>query len=44
MSNVMHALAPGAIERDGNLVLRGLVDRPSVEEMRETVLRTLGSA
>ena len=41
MSNAAHELAPDAFERDGYLVVRGLVDRPSVGEMRETVFRAL---
>ena len=41
MINEMHELAPDPFERDGYLVVRGLVDRPSVDEMRETVLRAL---
>ena len=41
MINVMHELAPDTFERDGYLVVRGLVDRLSVDEMRETVLRAL---
>ena len=41
MINVMHEIAPDTFERDGYLVVRGLVDRPSVDEMRETVLRAL---
>ena len=41
MINVMHELSPDTFERDGYLVVRGLVDRESVDEMRETVLRAL---
>lgn len=41
MSNVMHELSPDAFKRNGYLVVRGLVDRPSVDEMRETVLHAL---
>ena len=41
MFNAMHELSPDTFERDGYLVVRGLVDRPSVEEMRATVLRAL---
>ena len=41
MGNVMHELSPDTFQRDGYLVVRGLVDRASVGEMRETVLRAL---
>ena len=41
MFNAMHELSPDTFERDGYLVVRGLVDWPSVDEMRETVLRAL---
>ena len=41
MANAMHELLPETFERDGYLVVRGLVDRPGVDEMRETVLRSL---
>jgi len=41
MINAMHELSPDTFERDGYLVVRGLVDRASVEEMRETVLGAL---
>ena len=41
MVNVMHELSPDTFERDGYLVVRRLVDRTSVGEMRETVLRAL---
>ena len=41
MVDPMHDLSPDTFQRDGYLVVRGLVDRPSVEEMRETVLRAL---
>ena len=41
MINAMHELSPKAFQRDGYMVVRGLVDRPSVDEMRETVLRAL---
>ena len=41
MINAMHELSPDTFRRDGYLVVRGLVDRPSVDEMRRTVLRAL---
>ena len=41
MINVMHELSPDTFQRDGYLVVRGLADRASVGEMRETVLRAL---
>ena len=41
MGNAMHDLSPDTFQRDGYLVVRGLVDRPGVDEMRETVLRAL---
>ena len=41
MINAMHELSPDTFERDGYLVVRGLVDLPSVDEMRETVLGAL---
>ena len=41
MINTMHELSPDTFQRDGYLVVRGLVDRPNVEEMRETVLCAL---
>ena len=41
MFNAMHELSPDTFKRDGYLVVRGLVDRPSVGEMRETVRRAL---
>ena len=41
MADPMHDLSPDTFQRDGYLVVRGLVDRPGVEEMRETVLRAL---
>ncbi len=41
MVDAMHDLSPDTFQRDGYLVVRGLVDRPSVDEMRETVLRAL---
>ena len=41
MTNVTNELAPDTFERDGYLVVRGLVDRASIDEMRETVLRAL---
>ena len=41
MINAMHALSPDTFQRDGYLVVRGLVDPASVGEMRETVLRAL---
>ncbi|MCY4452860.1 MAG: phytanoyl-CoA dioxygenase family protein [Immundisolibacterales bacterium] len=37
----MHELAPDTFERDGYVVVRGLVDRPGVDGMREAVLRAL---
>ncbi len=41
MINAMHELSPDTFERDGYLVVRGLVDPPGVDEMRETVLGAL---
>ena len=41
MIKTMHELSPDTFQRDGYLVVRGLVDRPSVDEMRETVLGAL---
>ena len=41
MINAMHELSPDMFLRDGYLVVRGLVDRAGVDEMRETVLRAL---
>ena len=41
MVDAIHDLSPDTFQRDGYLVIRGLVDRPSVGEMRETVLRAL---
>ena len=41
MANAMHDLSPDTFQRDGYLVVRSLVDRPGVDEMRETVLRAL---
>ena len=41
MVDAMHDLSPDTFQRDGYLVVRGLVDRPGVDEMRDTVLRAL---
>ena len=41
MINAMHDLSPDTFERDGYLVVRGLVDRRSIDEMRKAVLRAL---
>ena len=41
MLDVLHDIAPDTFERDGYLVVRGLVDHASIDEMRETVLRAL---
>ena len=41
MINTMHELSPDTFQRDGYLVVRGLVDGASVDEMRESVLRAL---
>ena len=41
MVDAMHDLSPDTFERDGYLVVRGLFDRPGVEEMRATVRRAL---
>ena len=41
MVDAMHDLSPDTFQRDGYLVIRGLVDRSGVDEMRETVLRAL---
>ena len=41
MINTMHELSPDTFQRDGYLVVRDLVNRTSVDEMRETVLGAL---
>ena len=41
MIDAIHELSPETFQRDGYLVVRGLVDPASVGEMRETVLRAL---
>ena len=41
MTDTMRELFPDTFRRDGYLVVRGLVDRAGVEEMRATVLRAL---
>ena len=41
MVDAMHDLSPDTFERDGYLVVRGLVDRSGVDEMRASVRRAL---
>ena len=41
MIDAMHELSPETFRRDGYLVVRGIADRATVDEMRETVLRAL---
>ena len=41
MANAIERLSPDTFQRDGYLVVRGLLDAAGVGEMRETVLRTL---